>query len=330
MLKPTSTLQPVRSWSSEGTHRSEATDAWQHALSDTYGHWEVGKAVNPGFAASIRKREFGEMRVVECQCDPCSGKRIPQIINRDSEVFIGVQITRSGTEQFHLGGHALSVGAGDLVIWTSDQPTEFTVVERLHKVSLVLPWRHLQKRLPRSSRFTGTVLDSRSGIGAVLYSHVDSLAKQLQLFSDEDQAAVERATLELVSAALTHRIDAPLKSLSGRYLAQLQDYALRHLQDETLSPLTIAKANNMSPRYVHLLFAQMGTSVSAWIRQQRLDRCKEALESPSHRNSSVAEIAYSWGFSEPSHFTRIFKARYGASPSVWRETQCSLSSHLKK
>ena len=319
MLKPTSAKPIVENWSSVSAVQSETTDAWERALSATYGRWEVDKAVQPGFTANIRKREFGELRVVECECDPCTGRRVSQFINRDEAPFIGVQITRSGTERFHLGSQALSVAAGDLVIWTSDQPSEFTVVERLHKVSLVLPWSYVRNRLPKAAKFSGTLLDSRSGIGAVLYSHVDSLARQLELFTEADQAAVERATLELLSAALTPRVEAPQRGLATRYLSQLQAYALRNLQDEELSPASIAKANNMSARYVHLLFAQMGTTVSAWVRQQRLERCREALKSPAHCNSSVSEIAYSWGFTDPSHFSRVFKTTYGISPTGCRE-----------
>jgi len=143
----------------------------------------------------------------------------------------------------------------------------------------------------------------------------------LDLFTDEDQAAVERATLELLCAALSHSIELPSRGLAARYLKQLQDHALRHLQDEHLSPASIAAANHMSPRYVHQLFGQCGVSVSAWIRQQRLERCREALESPAHRHSAVADIAYAWGFADPAHFARVFRSRYGASPSAWREAR---------
>ena len=33
---------------------------------------------------------------------------------------------------------------------------------------------------------------------------------------------------------------------------------------------------------------------------------------------SITEIAFAWGFSSPKHFSRIFRARYGASPRDWR------------
>ena len=114
-------------------------DAWQVALNANYGRWQVTRSVDEGFAASILNRDFSGVRVVECVCDPCTGRRLPQFVEQEPEPYVGVQITKAGRERFHLGGEDISLGAGDLVIWTSTRPAEFTVVERLHKVSLVLP-----------------------------------------------------------------------------------------------------------------------------------------------------------------------------------------------
>jgi AraC-like DNA-binding protein len=317
-------VDPARAtwqWSTAGLSRTDTTDAWQAALNDNYGRWQVTQSVDEGFSASIRNRDFSGVRVVECVCDPCTGRRLPQFVEQDPEPYIGVQITKAGRERFHLDGEDISLGAGDLVIWTSTQAAEFTVVERLHKVSLVLPWSEVKERLPRGTRFAGTVIDSRVGIGAVLYSHVDSLAQQLELFTATDHAAVRRATLELLTAAMSHRVAVPQRGLALRYLKQLQDHILANLQDERLSPTSIAAANNMSPRYVHMLFAQIGVSASAWIRTQRLERCRDDLRSRAYRDCSIAEVAYTWGFTDPSHFTRIFKQQYGQGPREYREAQ---------
>ncbi|MEZ5705561.1 MAG: helix-turn-helix domain-containing protein [Burkholderiaceae bacterium] len=310
---------PVLEWSTAGLSQSDSTDAWQAALTENYGEWQVSRAVGAGFKASIRNRDFLGVKLVECVCDPCTGRRLPQFTERAPVPYIGVQITKAGRERFHFGGEDISLESGDMVIWSGSQPAEFTVVERLHKVTLVLPWSEVQERLPRGSMFPGTVIDSRMGIGAVLYSHVENLARQLDVFSENDNAAVRRATLELLTAAMSHRVDIPQRGLAHRYLKQLQDHILNNLQDENLSPTSIAEANNMSPRYVHLLFAQIGVSASSWIRAQRLERCKEDLCSRTYRDSSIAEIAYGWGFADASHFTRVFKQHYGMSPRAFRE-----------
>lgn len=308
-------------WTTHNIVRDDVTDAWQAALGDNYRSWQVTQAVEPTFEASIRNRDISGMRVVECVCDPCSGRRISQHISRDGESFIGVQVTKAGRERFHFGGETINVGPGDLVIWTSATPTEFTVTERLHKVSLVLPWLDIQERLPKGTRFDGTVIDSRNGIGAVLFSHMDSLSRQMDILAPADHSAIRRATLELLVAAMSYRVDAPAMGLAKSYLKRLQDYILAHLQDEDLSIAAIAEANHMSVRYVHMLFAQIDQSASTWIRHQRLERCREDLCSGLFRERSVAEIAYRWGFNDPAHFSRVFKERYGTNPSQSRQAK---------
>lgn len=305
-------------WSLDEVAPAERTEAWEDTLARNYRRWQVPSRVDAGFSAQLRHRDLAGLRLVECLCDPCHGRRLPQQIRQDDETYIGVQITKSGRECFRSGDEALWVGPGDLVIWTSDQPTEFTVTERLHKVSLILPWSELRERLPRGGSFHGSVLDSRSGIGAVLYSHIDALSRQLDVLGGGDLPAVRRATLELLTAALSCDVDAAPQPLSRQYLRRLQDYVLDHLQDEGLSPTSIAQAHHISPRYLHLLFAQTGQSVSSYIRQQRLERCRETLANPAHRERSVAEIAYQWGFSDPAHFSRIYKRQFGRTPGEQR------------
>lgn len=301
-------------WRARDESRADRTDAWEAALESNYRRWQVPERVDEHFDARIHSRDVAGLSVVECVCDPCHGRRIQQHVSAENAIYIGVQITRSGRECFRSGDDSITVGAGDLVIWTSDRPTDFTVTERLHKVLLILPWSEIQERLPRVRNFRGTVLDSRTGIGAVLYSHIDSLAAQLDVLAPGDLSAVRRATLELLAAAMAYRLDTPSVGLSRQYLKRIKDYILDHLQDERLSLGSIAEAHHISPRYLHLLFAQTDQSVSSHIRQQRLERCRDALQSPAFKTRGVAEIAYQWGFANPAHFSRTFKRQFGYSP----------------
>lgn len=56
-------------------------------------------------------------------------------------------------------------------------------------------------------------------------------------------------------------------------------------------------------------------SPAQWIREKRLEKAKEMLR---NTQLSVNEICYSMGFENVSHFSRIFKAQYGQSPTDFR------------
>ena len=55
------------------------------------------------------------------------------------------------------------------------------------------------------------------------------------------------------------------------------------------------------------------TTPAKWIREKRLSKARQMLQGSQ---MSVADVAYSLGFENPTHFSRIFKQQYGASPST--------------
>jgi AraC-like DNA-binding protein len=99
-------------------------------------------------------------------------------------------------------------------------------------------------------------------------------------------------------------------------LDQMRRYALDHLHDPGLGPEQMARAHFYSPRYVHKLFAEDGSGVSAWIRKQRMERALADLHRPS--DDTVAAIALRWGYRDAASFSRAFRQTYGCSPSDLR------------
>jgi AraC-like DNA-binding protein len=90
------------------------------------------------------------------------------------------------------------------------------------------------------------------------------------------------------------------------------------LCDPELRPATVAAAAGVSVRYANALLSHEKTSLARYIQDQRLERCRAALGDPAHAHRTIGEIAFSWGFSDLSHFGRRFKAEYGCLPSDYR------------
>ena len=91
-----------------------------------------------------------------------------------------------------------------------------------------------------------------------------------------------------------------------------------NLGEPDLDPVTIAGANHISVRYLHRLFHDQGTTVNRWVRERRLDNCRRDLEDPVLGQRGVQAIARRWGFEDPAHFSKIFKASYGEPPGTYR------------
>lgn len=80
----------------------------------------------------------------------------------------------------------------------------------------------------------------------------------------------------------------------------------------------ISKEVNINPDYLSREFSKYFDSLSfgEYIRKLRVDKATELIHT---RKYTYAEIAYLTGFSDQSHFTRIFKKHMGMTPAVYKK-----------
>jgi AraC-like DNA-binding protein len=58
--------------------------------------------------------------------------------------------------------------------------------------------------------------------------------------------------------------------------------------------------------------------VRRWLIRERLEGARRTLASATSRNTSIAAVARRWGFTDPGHFAKRFRAAYGLSPREWQ------------
>jgi AraC-like DNA-binding protein len=130
-------------------------------------------------------------------------------------------------------------------------------------------------------------------------------------------AKIAHQALDLV--ALAFAADAAighvaLSSRRGATLLRLKATIEGALYDHTLKPVDAAAAAGIGVRYANALLAEEDTSLERYIVLRRLQHCHKALVDPAQARRTVSDIAYSYGFSDLSHFTRRFKAQFGCLP----------------
>jgi hypothetical protein len=88
--------------------------------------------------------------------------------------------------------------------------------------------------------------------------------------------------------------------------------------DTNLSLKELSKGLDISASYLSREFSRYFEDLSfgEYIRKQRIEKATELMQNPAY---SLTEIAYLTGFSDQSHFTRIFKRSTGQNPSVFRK-----------
>ena len=109
-----------------------------------------------------------------------------------------------------------------------------------------------------------------------------------------------------------------LSSARSLVLVNVRAAIEARLSDRSLDAATVAAAAGVSVRYANAVLAADGTSITRLIWSRRLERCRQALQDPIQMHRRVSEIAYSWGFSDMTHFGRSFRAAFGSLPSEYR------------
>ncbi|MNI60178.1 Transcriptional activator NphR [compost metagenome] len=86
---------------------------------------------------------------------------------------------------------------------------------------------------------------------------------------------------------------------------------------ENLTVADIAAGVYLSPTYVRLLFKQeTGETLFEYLTKVRIEQAKLLLKDPQNK---FYEVCYAVGYTDPSHFSKLFKKMTGYTPSAYRE-----------
>ena len=150
--------------------------------------------------------------------------------------------------------------------------------------------------------------------GMILYDALYSWAKYLQKEKHTEQP-FENLLLDVFNKYLKEKPGSK-KKIPG-WAQELKEIIQDHI-DTNLSLKEISKGLEINPSYLSREFSKYFEDLSfgEYIRKQRIEKAKELMNSPN--KYSLTEIAYLTGFSDQSHFARIFKKHTGKNPSLFK------------
>ncbi len=101
---------------------------------------------------------------------------------------------------------------------------------------------------------------------------------------------------------------------AARVQAILAEIA-RHFSDPDFELDGVACALGLSRRYVQQLLKETGKSFTEHLVERRLERCFAMLNDRRCLHLAIIDIAFAAGFGDVSHFNRLFRRRFGQTPS---------------
>jgi AraC-like DNA-binding protein len=294
---------------------------WRDVLGRALVPMTVVPCKEHSFAGRIVTDRVGGLRVSTVEADAQQVRRTPAHIERSPEPFVAVGIQTTGRTVLAQDGHEETAERDDLFVYDTARPYFMAQPERFSLRLVHIPRRMLALTDDELRGVTGRVIGTGQGCAAVLKPFIVTVIASAHRYSPSASGGLANGLVDLFATLVAERNEEQ-GTEDGRtrnfLLRRVREYIDQNLGDPALSPETVAKAHNISVRYLHRLFEEEGITVSRLIQRRRLEECAHELARRSRTAPTVSAIAQRWGFVNPTHFSRVFRGAYGLSPREWR------------
>lgn len=276
--------------------------------------WQVFGNQNVPQLSPIVERQLAGVKVIEHHLGPSAGRRL---VGTASNGFFVVVHVIEGSEWVYGPRGAHRLRAGDIATWHTSQEVAFEVESSVHKISYIFSETDSRSPLCPPPELCDNSVPRESALGAMMSGLFGGLSTQLDAMPPRYHALAMAAARDFATRAILVEAAGTENVLNNAAFERVIRYIDRHFDQPTLTPTRLASVHGISLRYLHLLFAQRGHTVSSWIRERRLEYCCQVLAN-AHPSLGVSEIAFRAGFKDSSHFSRAFRQRFGVSPTEHR------------
>ena len=149
--------------------------------------------------------------------------------------------------------------------------------------------------------------------GMLIYDALYSWAKYLQK-ERHTQNPTEHLLIEIFEKYIRQK---KFSKKTPGWAKEIKELIQDHI-DTSVTLKELSKNLDINPAYLSREFSKHFDNLTfgEYIRQQRIEKAIEYLNTSGY---SLTKIAYLTGFSDQSHFTRIFKKYTGQNPSAYRK-----------
>lgn len=302
----------------------DRADVVRETIASTVVHVNIDFAHASGPPASVYGAitDLGPVRICSVRSNATKVERTPKLARDDLEPRIFLALQMAGSSLIVQNGREAVLRPGELAF--SDSTSAYALLDdqgiRQHFFSIPVAALALPQDAIR--RLAGVTLGPGDPVADLTANYFGRLAARPDIFDRPGAEAVGRPSVDLVRALIATHLDAPSLArdpLHATLHFRVLEYTRAHLGEPGLNATQIASAHNISVRYLYKVLEAGGVSLGAWVRQQRLEACRQDLGRPAAQFMSISAIARRWGFADPSSFGRSFRAAYGMSPREWRD-----------
>ncbi len=152
-------------------------------------------------------------------------------------------------------------------------------------------------------------------LGMIIYDGLYSWAKHLHQVKHTQAGPVEQMLLDVYHKYLKESKSRKAPEWAKELKEMIQDQLDTNM---SLSLQQVSGELDINPAYLSREFSKYFENLSfgEYIRKLRIEKAIHFIETSAY---SLTEVAYLTGFSDQSHFTRIFKKQTGQTPMAYKK-----------
>lgn len=294
---------------------------WHDAIATAYFPLELQFRNADSFSGDLSIWTLGDVSLSRLTSDALQYRRLPHHVKSERSEHFLVTVPARSEVFFSQCGKDVRCNPGGFILERSHEPYDFAHAEAADLWVMKVEAKALGGRIRQPDRFCSLQFNAADGAGGLFTDMLHLIPGRFDAMSPETRATVGQQLVDLLVLALKadeRTLTTGNSTVREAHLTRIEAFVRKNMGDCELDPDTIARACGISTRYLHELFRDTNQTLGSWIRDQRLEACREALRDPSNRQT-VAEIAYRWGFGDQAQFSRAFKAQYGMPPKEFRQ-----------
>ncbi|MEU9124428.1 helix-turn-helix domain-containing protein [Streptomyces sp. NPDC048506] len=298
---------------------------WEETTARSHMRNRLRSNDSDDFRARMRTLDLGEVQVSALAYSHLEIARTTKLIRQSDPEVYQVNCFLGGEGVVSLDGDDTAMSDGELMVMDSGRAYHGDVRAVSDR------WSHVTVQFPRGllplsektvQGLLAVPISGHRGMGGVFTRWLTDLNAHADEFTPADVPTLASVTLDLLASVMARCLETE-ESLAPEarrtaLRAQINAFVEQHLADPAMTPQTIADAHHISLRHLQQMLAEDDTSPAAWIRHRRLERCRLDLANPRLSARPIQAIAARWGFTDPAHFSRLFRATYEITPRDYR------------
>ncbi|SLK07952.1 transcriptional regulator, AraC family [Novosphingobium mathurense] len=273
------------------------------------------------FKGDVEINPVSRTHIARIAADAEYARRTKQHICSETEEFFLLNIMLGGRPSYSQFGRDIVVDRGHFTLLHTGSPYEFEHSDPMELLCLKIPSSVLLSRVRDPYAFCGTSKLIGGSISRMTRDLMVSLSREIRGLPNDARGMVEDNLLDMVGMMMDqHSSRTIVNGTSARWA--LHRRAVRYIQenigDPDMNPCAIAKSLRVSVRHLHRAFEAADQSVHGTHLAMRLEASRKTLADASLKPLSIKEVAHRCGFRSQSHFSSLFRSRFGMTPKQFR------------